>query len=204
MTRQQLRERMQSEFDSTANFTDLDYNDAINQGHQEILNFAGVNVKIDSFILTANKTYYDLVTEFSDLLAVIAIFNPDGNYWLTPTSIVKLDQTAEDWEVLTGFVEEFVPITYRYIAISRKPTTDGDTLGIVYIAKGNTLNSDSDVANIIEDHVKALESYVTSDLQSKLQEWTKATLAHKEYVKRMQDLKTAYKARINPDRIPQL
>lgn len=204
MTRQQLRERMQSEFENTANFSDLDYNDAISQGHQEILNFAGVHVKISSFPLTANKSYYDLLEVFPDCIAVIAMFNPQTNYWLDATSIQKMDQCGQDWEVLTGTVDEFIPITYRFIAISRKPTTDDETLGIVYVARGPSLNTDTDNIRLIDDHMKALEAYVTSDLQSKLQEWTKALVNFKEYIERLNDIKTAFKARINPDRIPQL
>ena len=203
-TRLDLQTRLNLRFQNQTYYTPTDQNDSLQDGLDEIAAFTGCVYGTATLPITANVTYYDMLTLIPNYIGVIAIFNAAINRFLIPTSITKLDQDRIDWEIAAGTPYYFVPVSHRYVALYKKPITAGYGNMFVYYRASAPLLSDATVIPIPEDHMYALEMYSTCDLLEQNQEFSKATTVFQDYSKRLEQLRIYMRSKLNPDRQPSL
>lgn len=204
MTRDELQVRLQNYFENNTYFSPTDFVASIQDGYDEVVAASGIIVKATNLPFTANLSYYDLRTLLPDYLGVIAIFNTVSKRWMMPTSVPKLDRYRYDWEICYGTPEYFTAISYRYMAIFRKPLADGyGDMFFYYAASAPTLGS-GDSLILPDDYITTLEDYCITDLQEQQQEWNKAGAHMEAYANNLEDLRIWVKNRRMPDRIPSL
>jgi hypothetical protein len=204
MTRDELKAQLQVGFDSSANYEDQDYDTAIQDGYEETVAVSGCIFKSVVLPFTQNLTYYDFRTLISDFLGVVAIFNGVTKRWLFPLSMRKMDSLGTDWETLYGTPDTFIPISHRYVAITRKPAVAnyGD-MYVFYRATAPLLTASTDLG-IPEDHIQVLQDYAFTDLLERNQEFGKASIVFKEYVEELQQFRESILNQRVPDRLPAL
>lgn len=204
MTRAELVSRIRLQLNNDQYYTDQDLTDSIQDGFDEIVAFSGVNLKSGIVPFQNNLSYYDLQSLLPGFLAVYAIFNRTTKMWLWPSSILKLDNERLDWETASGTPYFFVPLSYRYIAIYKKPVVDnyGD-MWIFYVGSSDTLDSEvSEIPDTIRTEL--IESYVHTDLYEQGQEWTKAGSMFNNYSQLLTELRNWLQTGRIPDRLLQL
>lgn len=181
MTRDDFKTNLEVEFENSDNYSEADLDNAIQEGYEEVSSFAGSIFKATTLAFTADLTYYDLKELISDYLGLVALYNTVTRRWMVPTSMKRLEAERWDWETAVGTPEWFVPISYRYMAIYKKPgEPDYGDLHVFYRATAPVLAGSDDIL-IPEDHIGVLEDYAAMDLLEKTQEWTKASMVMKRY-----------------------
>lgn len=205
MTRGELQTRLRTFFENDTYYTSGDFNNSIQDAYDEAAAVTGCIVKAVAIDFTANLSYYDLRTLIPDLIGVIAVFNRTTKLWMYPESTNRWDQDREDWETCIGTPEQFSVISFRYMAIYKKPGSAGyGQMYIFYVASAPTLASDDDVLQLDECFIQVLENYVQVDLLEQGQEWIKAQTMFGEYQARLQELRVWVNANRNPGRVPGL
>jgi hypothetical protein len=143
--RTEVRLHIKDSNTSRQNYTDAQLNSMINQAHRDVCNISWVIKKSDDFELSVNTTHYALPT---DLIQITRVTFRDEA--LTEKSIAGLDGEFEesDWETSSGYPEDYYqnPVLPGYISFYPWPATSSSTgtVKVQYIAKANTLSSDSD------------------------------------------------------------
>lgn len=204
MTRDELQVRLQNYFENNTYFSNTDFVASIQDGYDEAVASTGIIIKATTLAFQKDLSYYDLRTLIPDYLGVIAIFNSLTKRWLLPTSINKLDRHRYDWEICYGTPEYFSAISFRYMALFRKPHVVGyGNMYIYYAATAPTLSS-SDTILIPDDYLTTLEDYCITDLQEQQQEWNKAGRHFESYVSNLEELRVWCKNRRMSDRVPSL
>lgn len=204
MTRDDLKTRLQVHFESSDNLNDQDYDDAIQDGYEEIIAGSGCLFKAATLSFTANLSYYDLRNLLPDFLGIVAIFNVVTKRWMCPISYRKLDDETYDWETKIGTPDFFCPLSHRFMAIYRKPgVADYGNMYIFYRATAPILTGSTDIL-IPDDHMKIFEDYSFTDLNDRMQEFSKASRTFKEYVMGMEKFRQSIKYDRVPDRMPNL
>lgn len=195
VTRVDLRGRLDSFFQNPNYYLNVDFNDAIQDGYDEVAAFTGCIVKSVTIPFANNRTYYDMLSLIPDYIGIYSAFNSVTKRWMLPTSLRKLDRAFNgvltSWEVTTGSPEFFVPISYRYVAIYRKPVIDNYGNMVVFYRASAPVISDSTCILIPGDHMQCLEEYTITDLLEQNQEFTKAGDRLQEYVRTL-DLLRVY------------
>lgn len=195
-----LRAALNRHFQNQNYYKDIDFNDSLQDGLDEIVPFTGCVYGSVGLPFTANTTYYDLLTLIPNYSGVIAIFNNTIKRFLIPTSITKLDQDRIDWECAAGTPYYFCPVNFRYVAIYKKPiSANYGNMFVYYKATAPTLD-DSTLIPIPDDHVYALEAYSTCDMLEQNQEFSKASKLLEAYISNLNDLKR-YMNKRDPDLI---
>ncbi len=204
MTRDELKANIKVEFEDSANFLELDYDTAIQDGYEEIVATSGCIFKSATIPFEKDLTYYDLRSEIPDFLGVVAIFNPVTRFYLCPLSLRKLDQERSDWECNYGTPEYFCPISHRAMAIYKKPAIEdyGD-MYIFYRATAPILSGGTTIL-IPDDHIKVLENYSFLDLHDRRQEYAKASTVFTDYIKRLEQFRQSVVNQRITDRLSSL
>lgn len=204
MTRTDQETRLRNYFENNDYYSSLDFLNSIQDGYDEVIAFSGCIVKAAVLPFTNNLTYYDLLTLLPDYIGLISLFNVLTKRWMVPTSERKLDKLRPDWETCYGTPELFYPVNHRYMAIYRKPNTNGyGNFFIYYIASAPTLGA-SDLIQIPPDFNNALEDYCITDLQEQAQEFSKALVRFESYQENLSQLQRWAKSQRQPDRLPNL
>lgn len=204
MTRAELIARIRLQLFNDAYYTDQNLTDSIQDGLDEIVAFSGLNITAASIPFKGNLTYYDFQSLLPNFLAVYAIFNRTTKMWMYPTNIRKLDRERIDWETCQGTPEVFVPVSYRYTAIYKKPVVEGyGDMWVFYIGTADTINNET---SLIPDTIRTdlIESYVYMDLYEQGQEWTKAGAFFNNYETLLLELRTWIQTGRIPDRLLQI
>lgn len=204
MTRDELQVRLQNYFENNTYFSNTDFVASIQDGYDEAIAATGVIIKATTLPFQKDLSYYDLRTLIPDYLGIIAIFNSLTKRWLIPTSVNKLDRHRYDWEICYGTPEYFSVISFRYMALFRKPHVDNyGTMFVYYAATAPTLGA-SDTILVPDDYLTTLEDYSITDLQEQQQEWNKAGRHFEAYMSNLEDLRVWCKNRRMSDRVPSL
>lgn len=201
MNRVQHREQLKNFLNNTVYYTDIDYNDSIQDGVDEICAFTGAIYRSGVLPFEQYKTYYDFRTLLPDYVGVIAIFNKTIKRFLVPSSLKKFNNYRIDWDSAYGTPDYFAPISHRYVAIFRKPAAAGyGDMVVFYRAAAPTL-SDSTEIPIPEDHMNCLEHYNFMDLFEQQQEFSKASLQMGYYEEDLKALHDLMRGKRNSDRV---
>lgn len=200
MTRAELRTRLKLYHENTTYYTDIDFNDSIQDGYDEVVALTGCILKAAVIPYVPSLTYYDMRVLIPDYVGVIAIFNPNNKRWLCPTSILKLEQVEDDWETRIGTPDSFAPVSHRYVAIYRKMTVLYGDMWVYYVASAPTLTDSDPLIGIPEEYMP-VENYVITDLYEQQQEWTKALGQFRDYVALNEQLTTWMQNARSIDRI---
>lgn len=204
MTRVDMQVRLQNFFQNSSYYQNFDLNNSIQDGMDEVAATTGCVMASATIPFIANKTYYDLLTLLPNYLGVVAIFNSTINRWLFVSSIRKFNQVRIDWDTAYGTPYYFSPISHRYIAIFRKPSTPTyGNMYIFYVASAPLLFDGTPIP-IPEDHIQALESYNILDLWEQNQEFGKCSEYFEEYTQNLEILRVYMKNKRNPDRMMSL
>jgi len=202
-TRADLEIRLRNYFENNTYYSSEDFLNSIQDGYDETVAFSGVNVKATTLTIQPNLSYYDFRTLIPDYLGLIALFNSVTRRWMIPTSVRKLDKIRPDWETCLGTPEYFVPITFRYLALFRKPAATYGDMYVFYVATAPTIGQDDEII-IPADYQNALSDYCITDLLEQQQEFSKAMTRFKSYVDNLKELQRWAKAQRIPDRMPSL
>ncbi len=197
-------DRIRQTIDNPVYWTPEDINASVQDGYDEIIGTTGSLLKATIIPFTKDLVYYDLRSIIPDYLAITSIYNPITKRWMTPISLWGLDAIREDWEIIGGTPEYFSVVSHRYVAIH--PRTNVDNYGNMYVmykASAQALTSDSAI-KFNNDFITALEEYAAADLLEQNQEFTKASIRFKEYLRLLGQLDTWTKNLRESDRIPTL
>ncbi len=177
MTRDELASLIITNLNDSGVFNTLDeVNDAIQDGYEDLVLTHGLRPKATAISITANMSFYDMVTLIPDFVALRAIFYSTNKRWLISRPLKYFQSIREDWELTTGNPTDFWVANYRRVAIFPHPTTSStNTLWVFYYASAPALTSASQDLNIpVDSGFRALENYATSVLLTKAEEWSKA------------------------------
>lgn len=204
MNRVDIQGLIQNYFSNTPYYDAASVNDSIQDGLDEIVAFTGCVWKSAVVPILNGVTYYDMIATIPDYVGVYAIFNHPVKRWLIPISLAKMQQTRIDWDTAGGTPAYFAPINFRYLALMRKPLTNGyGNMEVFYVAQAPSLG-DSTVVPLPGDHEQTLETYVECDFLEMQQEFSKASRLQKDYLKNLNELRVLINARRNLGRTPQL
>lgn len=185
-------------------YKDIDFNDSIQDGVDEIVAFSGCNYGTALIPFVADLSYYDFATLISNFIGVIAIFNGTTKKWMNPTSLRKLDLQQPDWEIKAGTPEYFCPVNHRYVAIYKKPISVGyGNMYVLYRAAGPVL-VDGTTIPVPYEYNSLIQSYVIMDLWEQNQEWTKASDVRRDYERDLMKLHNLVHSKRQMDRLPSL
>lgn len=200
MTYSELEARIQTHFENNTYYSSGDIAASIADGYQEVAAYTGCILKSTILAVDANKSYYDLISDISDLIGVICIYNNVTKRWMVPTSLQKLKALSNRWDTVIGTPEQFAIISYRYMALFRKPSVAGyGDLVVYYVAAAPSI-SGSTAFLIKDEHMNALEDYVKTDLWEQQQEWSKATTQFKYYIQNSTLLRSSIQTQRARDR----
>lgn len=201
MTKADLIKRIQLQLNNDVYYTATDLNDSIQDCLDEIVAFSGLRLLAASIPFVNNLTYYDLQTLLPNFLAIYAVYNRVTKRWMYPNSIRRFDNDRLDWETAPGTPYFFSPISYRYMAIYKKPVVDtyGD-MWIFYIGTADILDNE---VSLLPNTIRAelLDSAVFTDLYEQNQEWTKAQNFFTNYQEGLLELRNWIQTGRIPDRI---
>lgn len=186
--------------DNNVFYTSEDTKDSIQDGYDEIAAFSGCIIKATTLNWQSGLVYYDFADLISDFTAVTAIFNTNTKRWMFPTSCRSLNEIRFDWEMAIGNPLLFWPVNFRYVAFFPHLTNATGSMYVYYRAKADLLDSNSEI-NIPTEHLDTIELYSTSDLLEQTEEFTKASLNFKEYLKTLDSLRKAKRQFQYPDKI---
>jgi hypothetical protein len=204
VTKAELIARVQLQLNNPEYFTDQNISDSLQDGLDEIVPFTGLSLLSASIPFQNNLTYYDLQSLLPNFLAIYAVYNRTTKRWMYPNSLRRFDADRIDWETATGTPYFFCPISYRYMAIYKKPVVDnyGD-MWVWYVGTAESIdNSGPLIPNTLRTEV--LEAYTFMDLNEQNQEWTKAGTFFNTYQAKLQELRTFIQNGRLPDRIMHL
>lgn len=204
MLQSDLSLRLQNFFANSSYYQGIDLNDSIQDGYDEVCAFSGCILKAAQIPFTNEVTYYDMVGLLPDYIGLVAIFNTTTRRWMWPTSIRKLNDVRIDWETCSGTPYYFCPVSHRYVAIYKKPTTDGyGNMFVYYRAAAPTLAS-GDKIQIPDDFALVLQDYSITDLWEQNQEFSKASFQAEAYQKTLEELRVWVHNQRNPERMQSL
>lgn len=203
MTRSELEHRLRVYFDKDPYYSSGDFTNAIQDGYDECAAFSGCIVKSTTVPFSKLLTFYDMKALIPDLLGIIAIYNSTIRRWMIPTSLRKLDMHQGDlWETQVGSPEFFAPISFRYMAIYKKPGADNYGNMFIYYKATAPTAGNTDTLLIPDEHITSIENYCKVDLQEQAQEFQKASLLYVDYQEALNDLIKWSRSRRMPDKIP--
>lgn len=203
MTGAQLKHRLRLYFENDTYYSNFDLTNSIQDGYDECVAFSGCILKATSLPFVANLSYYDMIALIPDYIGVYSIFNAVTKRWMIPISRIKLDGFRPDWETSIGTPEYFVPVSHRYLALFRKPSTTYGDFYVFYRAAAPTL-TDTDSIQIPEDYTSALVDYNVSDLLEQQQEFSKASIHLQSYIENLEQLRVWVQNKRLPDFPPGL
>lgn len=205
MLQSDLAARLTNYFQNSTYYQSIDLNDSIQDGYDEVCAFSGCILKAVSIPFVNGLSYYDMYAQgITDYIGVVAIFNTAINRWMWPTSTRKLSDVRIDWETAAGTPWYFVPINHRFIAIYKKPITDGYGNMYVFYRAAAPILAPGDPIAIPDDYALCLQDYSITDLWEQNQEWTKAATHIAAYQKTLDELRIWAQNKKLPDRLPSL
>jgi len=165
-----------------------DFNEAVQDGYDEIVSLTACYPKATTIAVTANKSYYDLPTLISDFVALRGIYNSRVRRWLIPKTPRWLDMQRNDWELQTGEPEYFAVFNYRYVGIYPRVTATSGNFWVFYYAAADTLSGSSSPNLPAVSGDEAIENYVTADLFEQAEEFVKAQEYFNEYTRCLREV----------------
>lgn len=204
VTRIDLQNKLQNQFNNTVYYDTQAINDSLQDGVDEVCAVSGCIWKSATLNFTKGTTYYDMLSLLPDYIGVVAIWNNTIKRWLFPTSLRKLMLQREDWDSQSGTPYYFCPISHRYVAIWLKPTVTNYGQMFVFYRAAAPILTDTTPIPIPDEHVTALELYSITDLWEQAQEWGKASDTLQDYLKNLEALRVLMRNQRNPGRTQQL
>lgn len=204
--RQEVFRRLAETQASPVFYTPAQVDKAINEGYQELSDFAEWYERRATFFSIARRTYYDLRTITPDtVLTVRGIFNPLTNQWLNPGSVRDLDRDVYPrWESNIGGAVRSQTYFMRglfWLGIWPKNTSDHQPFALVYTAMPGVFVADSDAFQFQEEFDSALIEYALYDLFAQDRETKKALYHYQEYEKQAARFKVFVAQRALQDRV---
>lgn len=176
MNTQQIATRVQRNLDDLgANFFDptLDIIPSIQDGYNLTAALCETIENRQDVNFQGGLVIYDFSTLITDYLRVYGIFNNQTNRWLEPTTLMRLWQIRDDWELTNGDPYYFWPISYQHVALFPVPATSVGSMTVMFKAKAATLTANT-TPEIPESNIDALENFATADLLTQCEEFIKA------------------------------
>ncbi len=221
MNRGQIKTNVRSNLDeaSAAFYTEVDLNDSLQDGYDDIVILSQCIVKSVTLNWHNDLSYLNFRDDYgiTDYLGTIAIYNNPTRFWLRDDlSLRSFDKIRLDWEKWTGTPQFWAPSDPLHIAIAPKynnvTTVDGAfdaggfsngffvntsmsaslTFRLLYWAIAPTLTTDGSTFLISTDAQDMLEFYVTADMLEQQNEFTKAS----EYWTKYYNSLIAYSSRV--------
>lgn len=143
--RTEIRLHIKDSNTSRQNYSDSQLNNIINQAHRDVVNLSWVIKKSTSIELVSGTTHYALPTDFLQITRVTV-----RRENMEEKSLAGLDGDfpRSDWEISAGDPEDYYqdPTLPGYISFYPWPnsSTSTGTVKVNYLAKANSLTSDSD------------------------------------------------------------
>lgn len=201
MTRLELQQRLQNNFNNSVYYTGQNLNDSIQDGLDEVVAFAGTGFASIELPFTQNLSYYDMIIlTGGNYIGAIAMFNKVIRRWMIPKSRRKFENVRVDWETAPGTPEYFAPVSHRYLAIYKKPVVPNYGNFIMFYRSAAPTLTDSTPIPLPDDHITTLESYCKCDLWEQNEEFTKAGIELKNYIEELAETRK-FMSKKDPDRM---
>jgi len=197
----QIAGRVQRNLDDLgANFFDPndDIIPSIQDGYNLTVAFCETIEKRQSINFQGGLVVYDLSSLISDFLRVYGIYNNDTQRWMEPTTLLRLWQMRDDWELCNGQPYMFWPISYQHVALFPVPATSAGSMTVMYKAKAPTVTANMTPV-IPEASVEALEFFSTGDMLTQCEEFIKALKWHGLYEEQVEDIVRLVRDRTRPN-----
>jgi hypothetical protein len=203
MNTQQIAARVARNLDDLgANFYTLneDIIPAIQDGYNLTAALCETIEETTTIDLTGGLVFYDLPTLIPKFLRVYGIYNNQTNRWLEPTTLMRLFQQRDDWELTNGEPYYFWPIDYKTVALFPVPATNVGTLTVLHKSKASTLTANT-VPTLPEGNLDSLEFFATADLLTQCEEFNKALIKANLYDKSVAEILQIVRDRARPNQL---
>lgn len=175
--------RLQESSTSPVFWTEEDVETALNEGYAELADAAEWYEIERTLDLLASRPYYDLRTVFAEpILSVKAIFNPQTNRWLTPTSPHEEDRRDRRWETVPGEPWRWMRRGWQWVGLLPLVAADSGTVRLRLTSVPPAMVEDSDVPGFVRALHRGLVEYALADLWAQDGETTKALEAWQQYL----------------------
>lgn len=201
MNTQQIVGRVQRNLDDlSANFFDpvVDIAPSVQDGYNLTAALCETIENRQSVNFQGGLVIYDFSSLITDFLRVYGIFNNETNRWMEPTTLLRLWQMRDDWELCNGQPYMFWPISYQHVALFPVPATSTGSMTVMFKAKAATLTANA-VPVLPESNVDALEDWATGDLLTQCEEFTKALRWMNLHDKHIEDIVRLVRDRARPN-----
>jgi hypothetical protein len=188
--------------DLGANFydTNVDIIPSIRDGYSLTAAFCETIESRQDINFTGELVVYDFSALLTNYLRVYGIYNNETNRWMEPTTLLRLWQIRDDWELCNGQPYMFWPISYKHVALFPVPATSTGSMTVMFKAKGATLSSNSTPV-LPESNVDVLEDFATADLLTQCEEFTKALKWAGLYEQHINDICRIVRDRSRPNQL---
>lgn len=203
MNTQQVVSRVQRNLDDLgASFFDpnVDIVPSVQDGYNLTAAFCETIETRQNVSFQAGLVIYNFPTLITNFLRVYGIYNNNTNRWLEPTTLMRLYQLRDDWELCNGEPYLFWPISYQHVAIFPVPATATGNMTVMFKAKAATLTSNATPV-LPESNVDALEAFSTSDMLTQCEEFVKALKWAQLYEEHIVDICRIVRERSRPNQL---
>lgn len=159
------RVRIRYEASSATRWSNVDVNDAINQGLEELSEATRYYEQWVSIPLREKRTYYDLRGwAKGSILSVTSLWHENGNRWVSPASHTDID--IAQWEKTAGAPYLWFTRGLYWLGVFPRLTTDADQWVRAYYATVAPKMTDDghEPKQLPDEFVPALEEYAMYEL----------------------------------------
>lgn len=181
------RARTRFEAESTSRWIDKPFNDAINNGLDELSEDTLFYEQFAEFNTVSGRTYYDLRGLDSDeFICVTSVWSDARQTWLNPTDEALL---GREWEQQTGPPTDYFLNGLFHLGLFPQPTSSTDRVRVYFASLAPHFVHDQSVQmELPDDYIPALIEYALYELSIIDGESQKAVKHYKNYVAMAKEL----------------